>query len=751
MAQHITFTCKLVLNELGVTLNERLITEEWADLVDLIRVPSKWLESHRNKHYLPQEVVTEYANINDTRVEFKTIYINRETKIRDRETELFMYDILPYIIKTPCQIYRFFDLSDVSMVDVVYPADDTLDRSKFKSWNPTEAPIEYGESEYWTRALPVLNVQNMDPFIHFSRLLEVKESKLRTGSNPISRMMRSILSFCGLQAKDKQSTAITSATMSSDDLEELRIKYQASLCSMRRVMYDTSFWVQVYCLPNRLNPQRSFKPYPSPLEMTLYDGQQGMVSPEEEIERYADRYENEYVHTVLSPAERSVIYKTDQQLRGAQLDVYTTSGQLAPQTSACARLKLDDPLSLRVGDALLIYEVDQGGHVTDVLGVGVILDSHEDKLQSVETRVFISEQELMRSAHDPELLSFYAQKAKRQKPDVHRLRATAQILNRHEINDQIKSQMSVIGGALLNQSAHAVNDSMLTMLDCPADVLFEHSNGIMIGSPEGCQVKLSSFSIAQQPITVELWRAVMGDTYAGDGSDHDPVLRNWLDSILFCNQLSVVHQLEPFYSVWYYEDSDYEFGVYGDDTATGYRLPTNAELVYAGQNQIGLRFPYIDSDQDEIIWAWRCDANTNSDGESLHWLGGVDWYKHVNNRFDLDINETFTTRLLFSELLVNNPTLTFEEVFKLYQSWGLNVGWEWCRDVSKYYRTSSDTHQINPGAEKFYDREEQILIRGFSMLRDPESKPQTFVAHCSDDENFYDRKHCLRVVKKSAP
>lgn len=130
-------------------------------------------------------------------------------------------------------------------------------------------------------------------------------------------------------------------------------------------------------------------------------------------------------------------------------------------------------------------------------------------------------------------------------------------------------------------------------------------------------VKVGSVYMMKTEVTQGLYKAVAGNNPSKfKGNDYRPVEKvSWYDAVKFCNLLSERQGLKPCYSVqgstnadkWGTGGKDYQdYDVEVDETANGWRLPTEAEWLAAADDG----HKYSGSDNiDDVAW-----YDKNSDG-----------------------------------------------------------------------------------------------------------------------------------------
>lgn len=119
---------------------------------------------------------------------------------------------------------------------------------------------------------------------------------------------------------------------------------------------------------------------------------------------------------------------------------------------------------------------------------------------------------------------------------------------------------------------------------------------------------VADFSMSLTEVTQTQYRKIMDKNPSAFNGVNLPVENlTWYDAIAFCNALSVSEGLEVAYT---FEDKD----VVWNTKANGYRLPTEAEFVYASRGGAdGGRFKYPGGDEiGELAWGmWNSSGKTH--------------------------------------------------------------------------------------------------------------------------------------------
>jgi formylglycine-generating enzyme required for sulfatase activity len=168
-------------------------------------------------------------------------------------------------------------------------------------------------------------------------------------------------------------------------------------------------------------------------------------------------------------------------------------------------------------------------------------------------------------------------------------------------------------------------------------VLVAGNGAVSTGYHEQGQAEtISDFYIGKYEVTQKEWADVMGNNPSGFQGDNLPVeMVSWYDAIEYCNKRSEKEGLAPYYSIDRNNKDPENKSEYDDIRwivsvnvgASGYRLPTETEWVYAASGGLESKnYTFSGSnDEEETTWYFR---NAGKEYISGDW----DWSSIESNR-----------------------------------------------------------------------------------------------------------------------
>jgi len=149
--------------------------------------------------------------------------------------------------------------------------------------------------------------------------------------------------------------------------------------------------------------------------------------------------------------------------------------------------------------------------------------------------------------------------------------------------------------------------SAIVSSDVPGMVYVQGGTFIMGQNEVNRKIGLLSFQLGESAVTQRQYEHVMEKNPSKlKGPDRPVECVNWCEAIIFCNRLSILQNLTPCYSIGNVTDlSTFESTspvwkrIVCNFTASGYRLPCEAEWEYAARGGVNLK-PHQFAGSDDI-------------------------------------------------------------------------------------------------------------------------------------------------------
>jgi hypothetical protein len=164
------------------------------------------------------------------------------------------------------------------------------------------------------------------------------------------------------------------------------------------------------------------------------------------------------------------------------------------------------------------------------------------------------------------------------------IRDQLQIVKNHDDQNQKNHDDQFIQEACKQHIYTFANDDL-----CLIESLIDQTN------IQDLEKKHQPFLIAKTPVTQKFWQSIMkqNPSYFNDHPLKPVESLSWFDCVSFCNQLSLMQNLEPYYLI---ENEKVTL-----THSKGFRLPTEAEWEYAAR--ANTNFVYAGSNNiDEVAW-----------------------------------------------------------------------------------------------------------------------------------------------------